>query len=144
MATPAAVARRRILDTLHQWGVIGEVCDDVALVASELTANAETHTVHGPLQIELTLDRHHLTIAVRDDSPAQPVTRRVSEVCEHGRGLAIVLALAHGLGCESTSTHKTVWATFAVPDEQLPAVPSGLPFCPGMAWSRSFTDGLAA
>ncbi|KES04853.1 hypothetical protein BU52_22670 [Streptomyces toyocaensis] len=144
VARPASVARRRTLDTLHNWGVFGEVCDDAALVASELTANAETHTAHGPLQIELTLDKKYLTVAVRDDSPEQPVTRRASEHCEHGRGLTIVLALADGLGCESTAAHKTVWAAFVVPDDQLRATPTSPSCWIGRAWSGSFTSGVAA
>lgn len=71
VARPAAIARRYTLDSLDQWGVSGEVCQDAAPVASELTVNAERgrrmragpdHGVRSRLRSGLQSDHAYKTI----------------------------------------------------------------------------------
>jgi hypothetical protein len=49
-------------------------------------------------------------VTVSDTSPRRPRTRVSGAADEHGRGLAIVGALAADWGTEPTTHGKTVWA----------------------------------
>ncbi|UNM14997.1 ATP-binding protein [Streptomyces formicae] len=72
------------------------VADDATLVVSELITNAILHS--GGRQIRLTLDLHDgvLHIRVHDGVPGlRPSEQVPSDDDEHGRGLALVQAIAH-------------------------------------------------
>ncbi|HET6859716.1 MAG TPA: ATP-binding protein [Streptomyces sp.] len=96
-----AIARRLVLPCLSRWRCATEAVDTVALIVSELVANA---VQHGAAPILLRLDREgdaELTVAVHDggalswagSSWAEP-SREASPTAEHGRGLRLVEALA--------------------------------------------------
>ncbi|MFJ6661285.1 ATP-binding protein [Streptomyces sp. NPDC091377] len=101
-------ARRWARETLRDWPPPdgcreGRVDEDIVLVVSELVTNAVTHAV-GPIRADL--HRHldgSIRIAVADGGPA-PSAPRPPEgpLIEHGRGLAIVAALAARHGRDTT------------------------------------------
>ncbi|MFH8346885.1 ATP-binding protein [Streptomyces sp. NPDC018045] len=71
--------------------------DDAALVVSELVTNATRHA-HSVCRLRLcAAPSGHLTIEVHDDAPSRPRHRTAGVSEEHGRGLAIVSALARRL-----------------------------------------------
>jgi len=91
-----------------------EVRDTAVLLADEVTTNA---VVHGGgwflLQIDVAHDR--LRVEVTDSSPGRPRVLRLTGEREHGRGMAIVDALASEWGTEHLGTHKVVWFELAIP-----------------------------
>lgn len=88
---------RRAIYTVvtHLWQMPSGVADDVALVCSELLANA---LLHGALPIRVALDRGFtgaVTIAVSDAGQSLPeIARDVADDAERLRGLVVVDALA--------------------------------------------------
>ena len=115
-ATPAA-ARRAGRQTLADWAAPEGVVEAVVLIVSELVTSG---IVHGdaPLdwQARLTIRMHlgerFLTVAVTEghtigDTPAEG---RPAPDDEHGRGLAIVTALASDHGYSTGPDHTTAWA----------------------------------
>jgi len=111
-------APRRARELIRQ--VLGShhpAADDSALIASELVANAVVHSRSGEpggtlfLSIETASGHSDVRIQVRDagslDTPAVATNDRDSE---HGRGLAIVSALAPEWGSQPTAVGRTTWA----------------------------------
>jgi anti-sigma regulatory factor (Ser/Thr protein kinase) len=88
--------------------------DDIVLCASELAANAVTHSCSGrpggtfALRVEIVWGGH-VRIAVDDDGG--PWIDGGSGV-HCGRGLAIVTALAADWGIVTGAAGRTVWALF--------------------------------
>lgn len=88
------------------------------LAASELVANA---VVHGLPPVLLTArlagdgDGQVVTIRVSDGSRRLPEPGPASATAEHGRGLAVVAALALRWGISETSGGKEAWFEMAVP-----------------------------
>ncbi len=82
--------------------------DAAVLVAGELVTNA---VVHGGgwflLQIDATRER--LRVEVTDPLAAQPRLLELTGDREHGRGIAIVDALATKWGADHLGSHKVVW-----------------------------------
>ena len=91
---------------------------DIVLAASELAANA---TVHGLPPVLLTArltgdgDGQVVTVRVSDASRQLPEIAPSAELAEHGRGLAIVAALALRWGTIETPGGKETWFEIAVP-----------------------------
>ncbi|WP_035851610.1 ATP-binding protein [Kitasatospora azatica] len=112
--------------TLQRWG-LGDLFDDVALVASELVTNALRHAIgqptaadlpgaagrqpfpvqagplHNgesrlPIRISLVHRAPQLVCAVSDPSSIGPVTREADFVAESGRGLHLVDSFSHSWG----------------------------------------------
>jgi anti-sigma regulatory factor (Ser/Thr protein kinase) len=106
------VARAELRRWLHERGCIA--ADDAALVLSELVTNAMVHAQAG-CTIEMELDDDCLRLAVRDPSPAPPVTGVVGPRDIGGRGLHVVRAIATAWGWEPTIDGKTVWARLDAP-----------------------------
>lgn len=83
------------------------------LLTDELLTNA---VVHGGgwflLQLDTTADRIYVEVADATDS--YPTVHRPSSDREHGRGMAIVDAIATAWGTEQRGTHKAVWFELAV------------------------------
>ncbi|AMW10277.1 hypothetical protein A4E84_12585 [Streptomyces qaidamensis] len=92
------------VDRLHTWGVPHgtDASDAVALIVAELAANAVTHgRVPGrDFELRLSLVGDSVRVEVTDThsgppSPAGPCgVARPGTLDEHGRGLALVAALA--------------------------------------------------
>ncbi|MFF3442156.1 ATP-binding protein [Streptosporangium sp. NPDC002721] len=116
-------ARAMVRETLVAW----ELChlvDDVVLVADELLANA---IVHGEPVVRLSLwaGADEFRVQVTDRGAGQPRQLALDAEAVHGRGLAIVEALAHDHGVTPLSDHpgKTVWARWHLPSHGAPSTP---------------------
>lgn len=91
--------------------------DDAVLIASELVTNAVAHSRSGRpggtllLAVETTADQADVRVQVRDaGSTGTPGTPAAPDG-EHGRGLAIVAAIASLWGSQPTATGgRTTWA----------------------------------
>lgn len=104
----AAIARRSIAALVEQWGC-GSV-DDVALVVSELVANAIMHAGCAVLVVVgCADDGRHVLIEVHDQAPALPRVRDLHRG-PGGLGLRIVDQVAEQWGASATATGKSVWA----------------------------------
>ncbi|MFD6076283.1 ATP-binding protein [Streptomyces hydrogenans] len=105
-------ARHHARQVLTAWGVPSDVIDDAVVVISELVTNATLHTHRGPAELHLLVEGRQLVIAVTDtctDSIEHTVPHEDS-TDDHGRGLAIVRALARTFGCHRLADGKRVWA----------------------------------
>jgi hypothetical protein len=99
-----AAARHFAVATLNAWGA-GELAGDVALVVTELAANAIVHA-RSAFTVILSVHDDVLRISVRDAVPLDGVGLRAAPL----HGLAVVDALASRWGVESLgNAGKTVW-----------------------------------
>jgi len=106
------LGRDFVNEALADWGVQDVFCD-VALVTSELVANAVRH-VGGSLTVAVALvpdDR--VRLEVRDASPRQPVVDSLNSSRAGGWGLHIVDQLATRWGSEPGADGKVVWCEFS-------------------------------
>jgi hypothetical protein len=130
--------------TLHRWG-LGDLFDDVALVASELVTNALRHAVGArpetgpsagdlaafptqggpqqamdgrlPIRISLVHRSPQVVCAVSDPSSNGPVAREADFVAESGRGLHLVDSFSRSWGWHPLAgAGKVVWALFEAED----------------------------
>ncbi|KJK57974.1 regulatory protein [Saccharothrix sp. ST-888] len=132
-------AREFARSTLHGWG-LGDLFDDVSLVASELVTNALRHalgarrdecspataghpprrpgTLQGsdeflPIRISLVHREAQVVCAVSDPSSTGPVAREPDFVAESGRGLHLVDSFSRSWGWHPLAgAGKVVWAMF--------------------------------
>lgn len=105
----AAVARNVITVRVTQWGC-GSVVDNVALVVSELVANAIMHAGRAALiVVSCADDDRHILIEVHDRAATFPRIRERRDG-PGGLGLRIVDELCQQWGTSTTATGKYVWA----------------------------------
>ena len=103
-----AAARHFAVGALHDWGA-GDLADDVALVVTELAANAIVHA-HSGFTIVLSARGDLVQISVRDATPLPGADPGAALVPARLHGLGVVDALASSWGVESLgSAGKTVW-----------------------------------
>jgi anti-sigma regulatory factor (Ser/Thr protein kinase) len=112
-------APRLVRDALHELDWLGWVLGDVTLVASELVANAVTHSGAQPddlLQVRAELAGDRLRIAVHDPGRSGSIAhvRTGDPEAGGGWGLLIVEQLSERWGAES-SDGQLVWADVALP-----------------------------
>lgn len=97
-----------------------EVRDAAVLLAGEILTNA---VVHGGgwflLQVNAAAD--WIRVEVADSASGSPTVLHPSSDREHGRGMAIVDAIASTWGAEQRGSHKVVWFELAVHDGRRPA-----------------------
>jgi hypothetical protein len=99
-----AAARHFAVATLNAWGA-GDLAGDVALVVTELAANAIVHA-RSAFTVILSVHDDVLRISVRDALPLDGAGLRAAPL----HGLAVVDALASRWGVESLgNAGKTVW-----------------------------------
>ncbi|MEU0006199.1 ATP-binding protein [Streptomyces sp. NPDC006314] len=116
-AHPGSVAQARRLAhaRLTGWAVCADICDNAALVISELVTNAIVHTASSRVVCELHDHDDTVRIAVRDEGCApgepHPSPQRPDE--EHGRGLFLVDALCRAWGAQEHGPGLLVWAELA-------------------------------
>jgi hypothetical protein len=124
----AAGTRRWLAETAACFGLGEAASNDLALVASELLANAVLHA-SGPYRVSLELRGGSVRISVTDGSRTLPVLRQCDLYAATGRGLRVVLALATNWGAELTSDGKRVWADLPVTGREAgtPSRPAGSP-----------------
>ncbi len=106
----------------RRWGA-AECCDDIAVVVSELLTNALRHALpdagrvppRGSVRLALLQPGRSVICAVADPSPKIPAPRLTGILCEGGRGLHVISALADAWGCTPPShAGKVVWALFSL------------------------------
>jgi anti-sigma regulatory factor (Ser/Thr protein kinase) len=90
---------------------LGMDSEDVALIITELAANAVRHADE-PFEVIIGVDDGIVTVAVLDPAEELPVQR--SPDAEGGRGLNIVAQLADDWGADRLDDGKVVWAQLAL------------------------------
>jgi len=111
-------ARRFCGQELQHW--LGDdqpardVVGDAQLVVSELITNAVNANC-SLAGLTLESDGDCLRIAVRDDARGWPAARLADDRDEHGRGLAIIAAVAVAWGVSEADQGKQVWAQLRLP-----------------------------
>ncbi|WP_409471980.1 ATP-binding protein [Streptomyces sp. HC307] len=113
-------ARELLRTQLVEWKIGGEVAHTAELLLSELVTNSVLHARRPTgREIGLRLARYEgrLRVEVADANPAQPVPRQAATEDEHGRGLALVQALAGRWGCcpRAYGIGKATWAELSLP-----------------------------
>ena len=127
--SPQAARESRDL-VRHMLGEDHPVADDAALVASELVSNAVIHTRSGQpggmliLAVKVSEHPAAVCIRVRDAGTlGAPLLAAPGPGSEHGRGLAIIAALATEWGSEPSGSGRATWCRLT-PDTSA-AVPPG-------------------
>jgi anti-sigma regulatory factor (Ser/Thr protein kinase) len=110
-STAPTLSRDFVSDALGDWGIEDEFCD-VALVTSELVANAVCHA-GGPFTLAVAHGPDHVRIEVSDASPLQPAPEFLNSDRAGGWGLLVVDHLATQWGSESRANGKVVWCDFS-------------------------------
>ncbi|MER8039120.1 ATP-binding protein [Streptomyces hydrogenans] len=114
-----AAVRHRAQSILSEWGLPRDSTDEALLVISELASNALAHA-RPPALLHLSLEsasgRPVLVIEVSDGGPSPTPTKAVHPE-EHGRGLAIIAALAARHGNRRHPGGATWWAALELADE---------------------------
>lgn len=115
-ATPT-MARHAVTQTLRELhpAHAARVEDDLALVVSELAANAVLHA-RTSVTVAMSVDGDRVRVAVRDDSPLPPVRREADPHDARGRGMVIVEAVAAEWGVDASGNGKWVWADLLATD----------------------------
>ncbi|NEC43443.1 ATP-binding protein [Streptomyces sp. SID8016] len=110
-----SIARRSVVERVRAWGFIDEeTTETIRLIISELVSNAVVHG-EGPVTITVLGRPSGLLIDVRDGNHEAPRTGSFGTENEHGRGLALVDALAVRSGWEPLGRGKRVWAEVTLP-----------------------------
>lgn len=109
----AGVAREVVAWQLREWH-FDSLCDDAAVVVTELISNAVRHA---NTELELTLIHlpDGLRLEVSDGSSARPVRRSASSIDEGGRGLHLVDALSTRHGVDAEDGGKRIWVEMLLP-----------------------------
>lgn len=100
-------ARRVVLDALADWS-LGDLCDEAALLVSEVVTNS---VLHAGSTIDLTVRRQGegIRVEVRDRSETMPAPRSYAGDSVTGRGLEILDLTATNWGAELSEHGKVVW-----------------------------------
>lgn len=115
-AAPAA-ARLFVRETCAAWWVGRATGEIVELVSNELVTNAVQHA-RTSSRLFLTCTESALRVSVRDyrATPA-PRPRPIDIAAPSGRGLHLVVALAHTWGVHQHPDGKTIWANVVHPSK---------------------------
>ncbi|MFJ3106772.1 ATP-binding protein [Streptomyces sp. NPDC086835] len=109
----ASAARHTAQEVLSAWDLSSETADAVLLVVSELVTNAVEHA-QPPLALHLHREPtgSRVWVGVTDGGPAAQDGTWTSSCTddEHGRGLAVVDALADAHGARTHTSGTTHWA----------------------------------
>ncbi|RCG32821.1 ATP-binding protein [Sphaerisporangium album] len=106
--------RHRVQEILTSWS-LEDLADDVVLVVGELLGNAVSHGAP-PIRLSLWRTRGALCVRVTDHGTGRPQHLAPDLEAVHGRGLAIVAALAGDAGVISRDGRPgtVVWARWAM------------------------------
>lgn len=114
----AHAAREHVAALLDEHHVTDEIADDLVLIASELAANAVRHGAPPAiLRVTHDPDRIRITVSNHGDAP-DPRVLTADPESGHGRGLAMVEAMADEVGWSRTGDRLDVWAEVSL--EQSP------------------------
>lgn len=103
-------ARHFVVETLRSWD-LDRLCDDAAIVVSELATNAVLHA-RSDFTVEVSLTDGNVRLAVVDASAQPPVVQAPSSSMISGRGLVLVSALGASWGTSPVGDGKEVWVEF--------------------------------
>ncbi|MGW0944224.1 ATP-binding protein [Streptomyces sp. NPDC002623] len=119
--SPRSASRARCLlrTQLTEWKINGEAAFAAELVLSELVTNALRHarTPAGrEIGVRIAQYEGRLRVEVADANNARPQPRKATAEDEHGRGLAMVEALAQRWGCcpRRNGIGKAIWAELSL------------------------------
>ncbi|MHB9861228.1 ATP-binding protein [Streptomyces sp. YIM S03343] len=120
--TPESVplARGIVREVLQAWELTA-ITDDVALVVTELAANAVQHTRANVMRLTLRRIPGGVRVAVIDKSRGRPVRKTLGPGAENGRGLALVAEISHAWGVDELPWGKRVWADCALETTDRPS-----------------------
>jgi anti-sigma regulatory factor (Ser/Thr protein kinase) len=108
--TSPRIAREFVRQVCRDLGVGEDVCEDAALVATELVANVVDHA-RTRCVITIGYDSPRLRIEVEDFYPSSvPTSPRVDLTALRGRGLLVVAGLSAAWGVRNLPNGKSVWA----------------------------------
>lgn len=121
----AALARRLVRDTLHDWQ-LDHLYESATLLVSELATNAVLHAQTGFL-LEAEHRQAVIRVSVYDCSATGPKRRRSGLQDSTGRGIALVdvLASAWGIDRDVQPWGKVVWFELPTDPEALPQPADG-------------------
>jgi anti-sigma regulatory factor (Ser/Thr protein kinase) len=100
-------ARQFVFDRCHAIGLI-DLCDDAALLASEVVTNAIRHA-GGSVTVRAERDGEQLVVQVLDASTNEPMVLPLDPWAEAGRGMSLVDAIASDWGVAPHPAGKVVW-----------------------------------
>lgn len=110
-------ARREVGEVLHQWGVGTEVCDNAALIVSELVTNVVLHTDGDTVVCRVRDGAERVCIEIGTEYPGRvrPSAHNARPSDERGRGLLVVdaLSIAWGVRSDEPEYGWSVWAHLA-------------------------------
>ena len=101
-------ARAARLFTCEVIGSTGVGVDEVALIVSELAANAVLHAAT-PFTVTVHRTGDHFRIEVADGSSVLPQMKDHGQQAPTGRGLRIIDRLTNDWGVDLTEDGKVVW-----------------------------------
>jgi serine/threonine-protein kinase RsbW len=117
LAGAVPCARGHARNVLWEWGITGDLTDNVELIVSELVTNAIDATgllrtpAPQPVQLRLAEAHRFILIEVADASPDPPRLNQPAPGAEHGRGLMLVHALSMEWGSYPLEPcGKVIWA----------------------------------
>lgn len=123
----ARKARRVVLDALADWS-LGDLCDDAALLVSEVVTNSLLHA-GSAMALTIRLLDGGVRVEVRDHSTSMPSPRNYAGDSVTGRGLEILDLTATNWGAELFEDGKIVWFELGTA-EPAGGQPAGIGSCP--------------
>jgi anti-sigma regulatory factor (Ser/Thr protein kinase) len=114
LASAVPCARLHTRHVLWEWGLTA-LCDDAALIVSELVTNAIEASADSPARfvtLKLAADATCLSIGVWDDSPQLPEPQPHEIDSDSGRGFEIVTMLSASISIipDQYGPGKIIWA----------------------------------
>ena len=106
-ARDVADARKYVLQQCRSFGF--SVCDDAALLASEVVTNALRHAPSAAISVRAERDGEQLVVQVLDASRDEPKVLAEDVWDERGRGMALVNSIADEWGVVPHPSGKVVW-----------------------------------
>ncbi|MFG2682518.1 ATP-binding protein [Streptomyces sp. NPDC048392] len=121
-AASVAEAREFVRAALDDWN-LPSLTDTAELVASELATNAVLHARCAAYRVTVTRPQgDQVRVAVTDRSRALPRVADPGDEDDHGRGLALVDAVAEKWGTDRLNWGKCVWVDLEAPPIPEPPV----------------------
>lgn len=117
-----SLVRRQVTRAISTWGCAPEDIDRAVLICSELATNAiqHGHSAGSRFAVGMTIDRSSCLIEVSDSGTGIPQLAAAQAEDEHGRGLALVTALADDTGHRLDEPRgKTIWARITLVSDRL-------------------------
>lgn len=101
-------ARQFVLERCLAAGLF-RICDEAALLTSELVTNAVRYARPAAVTVRVGRDGEHLVVQVMDGSHRHPTVMSPAPWEERGRGMALVNAIAAAWGVAPHPAGKVVW-----------------------------------